>query len=178
MERVERGIDMTIFVYDGKKLVTDRASFKSGICIDAATNKQYYFTYGGIDIYLAGAGLRGDILAMADWLKRELNNYNGIIDLEDFQIKDKSGYEATAERMEANDFLLIFSANGENFAYHLGARAYPIRVHAPYAGGNEDAMLVAMGAMHAGANALKAARIAVRLTCIAQSEDELDVTIL
>lgn len=167
---------MTIFVYDGERLVTDKSSFKGGICVDNTTDKQYHFTYGGMDIYLAGAGLRGDILAMADWLKHELDNYNGIMDLEDFQIKDKTGYEATVGKMEANDFLLIFSANGENYAYHLGARAYPIRVYSPYAGGNEDAMLVAMGAMYAGANAAGAARIAIRLTCIAQIEDELDIT--
>lgn len=170
--------NMTIFVYDGERLVTDRASFKHGICIDTTTEKQYHFNHGGVDIYLTGAGLLGDIRAMADWLKQELDNYNGIIDLEDFQIKDKTGYEATVEKMEANDFLLVFSANGENYAYHLGARAYPIRVYPPYAGGSEDTMLVAMGAMHAGANAARAARIAIQLTCIAQSEDELDITVL
>lgn len=167
---------MTIFVYDGAQLVTDRASFKHGICVDTTTQKQYHFNHGGVDIYLTGAGLLGDIRAMADWLKQELNDYRGIIDLEDFKIQDKRGYEATVDKMEANDFLLIFSANGFNYAYHLGARAYPIRVYPPYAGGDQDAMLVAMGVMSVGGDAFLAAKTAVRLTCIAQSEDELDIT--
>lgn len=169
---------MTIFVYDGEKLVTDRASYKFGVCVDNQHEKQYHFVYGGVEIYLTGAGLLGDILSMVDWLKQELDDYKGIIDLENFQIKDKAGYEAMVEKMEANDFLLVFVANGGNYAYHLGARAYPIRVYPPYAGGTEGAVLIAMGAMHAGVDAVRATEIAVRLTGIAQSEDGLDITVL
>lgn len=168
---------MTIIAYDGATLCSDTTSFKYGIVVDDATEKVFVVGTEQYDFYLACAGNLSDILALRAWFEKEvLATWNkDSFHAHKWKLRFKDEFEKVMADSEAIDNIVVIKNNetDEKYAYYLGARGYPIRVHAPYAVGNSDAVLVAMGAIRAGASASTAVDIAIDLTKI--GSDTTDV---
>lgn len=164
---------MTIFAYDGNTLVSDCAEYKYGIMVNDKVVKPRIVRHGDLEVAVTGAGSTGWLKAFQDWVEKEVRTYTGKLNVNDFKVQDVEGYNAVFAGEESFDNIVVFQRGNHHQAYYLGQRPFPIKVYAPYAGGHQDAVLVAMGAMHAGADARRAVGIAVKLTGIAHVGSDL-----
>lgn len=166
---------MTIFAWDGNSIVADRAEFKYGVVVNAKSEKIFTFSHHGVNVVVTGAGAVSDILAIRNLVQEEITQLGeDELDVCNFQISNTEKYEKVMADMDNYDCLVVLSDGINKVGYYLGQRPYPIKVYAPYAGGHQDTVLVALGAMHAGAKSKEAVQIAVKLTCVSQVSAGVD----
>ena len=170
---------MTIFAWDGEHLVSDKAEFKYGIVVNDKACKLLTFEHNGITCSIAGAGSTIDILALRKFILSAVRSYIGKVDIMNFEIQNPQQYMEMVSTFDEYDSLVVFYDRKEKTAcgYHFGKQPIPLKVTPPYAGGHQDAVIAAIAAMKAGADAVKATQIAVELTCISQTMKDLDVVI-
>lgn len=169
---------MTIFAWDGKTLVADRAEYKYGVIVNDNAEKTRLFQVGNVKVAIAGAGGVPNYLAIVDFIKNDLWRFDEI-DVHNYAISDKEGYLQLFSGIKDDEYDIIVvlsdDISGEQQAYYLGTQPFPLKVNAPYAGGHSDAVLLAMGAMLAGVDAVGAVKLAVRASAIAQSDRPLSI---
>lgn len=158
---------MTIFAYDGQTLVSDSAEYKYGIIVNDKVVKPKIIKCGDLTAVVTGAGSTAWIMSMQAWLEREIRNYRGRLSHDDYKVQDVEGYKEIFDAGDDYDNIVLLGRGGDWQGYYFGKHPYPRKVNAPYAGGHQDAVLITMGAMHAGTNAEMALNIAVKLTGIA-----------
>lgn len=170
---------MTIFAWDGTNLVSDKAEFKYGIVVNDKASKVLTFRHNNITCSIAGAGSVIDILALRKFIRSAVVNYIGKVNIMNFEIQDPPHYMETVSTFDEYDNLVVFYDEKEKTTcgYYFGKQPIPLKVTPPYAGGHQDAVIAAIAAMKAGADAVKATQIAVELTCISQTMKDLDVVI-
>lgn len=170
---------MTLFIGTEKGIYTDTVASRYGM-IRPYEKKARSFSFGQNNTYnavMTGAGELSQILSVFSIVKERLVAVNDLVFC--FNKIDKVfPQKEIAETFsnEAFDFLLILKNNkdGTVAAFTTGPSGYPIRVPLPYAGGHQDAILVATGAMDAGATPEKAMEIALTRTGIAGEFKDID----
>ena len=174
---------MTIYVYTKDHLVADGAEYKSGVVVN--DNMQKIVTYHAIDdvgnavkIHLMVSGSVTTVLALREWVYDEFvykRTSLSDIALEDLSINLREQYKEAIGDDEFDGILVFVTTSGKQFAYFLGDKPFLVPIKPPYAGGYRDAVLVALGALDAGATAVKAVKIAVTRTNIAHPGKTLTV---
>lgn len=164
---------MTIFAYDGKTLVSDCSEYKYGVVVNDKATKVVHYEKDDLSVTFAAAGSTSLLRAMQAFMCRMVRDWTySINSVTNLVIEDRDEYAKLFNSGEDYDNIVIMSDGRQRQAYYFGKHPYPIKVSAPYAGGQQDAVLVAMGALHAGASAKDAVKIAVKLTGIAQVNGE------
>lgn len=174
---------MTIYVYTKDHLVADKAEYKSGVIVNddmqkIATYSVPYDKGGVVKIYLVVSGSVTTVLALRQWVydefvvKRASLPATGIANLE---IRLREQYKEAISDDEFDGILVFVLPSGIQFAYFLGDKPFLVPITPPYAGGYRDAVLVALGALDAGATAVEAVKIAVTRTNIAHPGKTLTV---
>ena len=174
---------MTIYVYTKDHLAADRAEYKSGVVVN--DNMQKIATYNAVDvtgntvkIHLMVSGSVTTVLALREWVYDEFvfkRNSLSDIALENLSIHRREQYKEAISNDGFDGILIFVSPTGKQFAYFLGDKPFLVPVKPPYAGGYRDAVLVALGALDAGATAEEAVKIAVTRTNIAHPDNSLAV---
>ena len=174
---------MTIYVYTKDHLVADGAEYKSGVVVN--DNMQKIVTYHAIDdvgnavkIHLMVSGSVTTVLALREWVYDEFvykRTSLSDIALEDLSINLRKQYKEAIGDDEFDGILVFVTTSGKQFAYFLGDKPFLVPIKPPYAGGYRDAVLVALGALDAGATAVEAVKIAVTRTNIAHPGKTLTV---
>lgn len=169
---------MTIFAWDGKTLVADRAEYKYGIIVNDNAKKIAFFDTGEVKVTIAGAGGVSNYLAILDFIKNDLSRLDKI-DVANYQIADKQAYLELFSGITDDEYdivvILTDVVSGEQQAYYLGTKPFPLKVYPPYAGGHSETVLLAMGAMLAGATAEEAVKVAIRASAVSQSDRPLTI---
>ena len=174
---------MTIYVYTKDHLVADKAEYKSGVVVN--DNMHKIATYNAVDdagntvkIHLMVSGSVTTVLALREWVYDEFtlkrSSFSNIA-LENLSINLREQYKEATSNDEFDGILIFVSPTGKQFAYFLGDKPFLVPVKPPYAGGYRDAVLVALGALDAGATAEEAVKIAVTRTNIAHPDNSLTV---
>lgn len=157
---------MTIIAYDGERVVSDNNIFKYGTRIQQARPYKVWSLHrsGGTQIKLVGAGTYSQLAVRADFLKRHIGQLDFsrrvVVPAMDTQMSWKLSFKD----FDPYDALIIVDKGEERRVYYVSPELVLIEVKAPYACGNEDMVLIAMGAMHAGASADAAVEIACELS--------------
>lgn len=174
---------MTIYVYTKDHLVADKAEYKSGVVVNDGMQK--IATYNAIDdagnaatIHLMVSGSVATVLALREWVHNEFVVKRASLapaDLANLQVTLREQYREAISDDEFDGILVFVLPSGLQFAYFLGDKPFLVPIKPPYAGGYRDAVLVALGALDAGATAVGAVKIAVARTNIAHPGKTLTV---
>lgn len=174
---------MTIYVYANNQLVADKAEYKMGVVTNEKMEKVASYVVhdqdkNPIKIHLMVSGNVTTVLALREWVYGEFvlgTQRLSDIALENLAIHCRKSYSDAVEGDEFDGLLVFSTSSGKHFAYFLGDKPYPVPVKQPYAGGYRDAVLVALGALDAGASSEDAVRIALARTNIANPTSDLTV---
>lgn len=174
---------MTIYVYTKDHLVADKAEYKSGVVVNddmkkIATYSAPHDKGGVVKIHLMVSGSVDTVLALREWVYEEFvckRTSLSDIALENLSINLRDRYRNAIGDDEFDGILVFVLPSGKQFAYFLGDKPFLVPIKPPYAGGYRDAVLVALGALDAGATAEEAVKIAVTRTNIAHPAKTLTV---
>lgn len=174
---------MTIYVYTKDHLVADKAEYKSGVVVN--DNMQKIATYNVpydkgsvVKIHLMVSGSVTTVLALREWVYDEFvikRTSLSVTEVANLEVRLREQYREAISDDEFDGILVFVLPSGMQFAYFLGDKPFLVPIKPPYAGGYRDAVLVALGALDAGATAVEAVKIAVARTNIAHPAKTLTV---
>lgn len=174
---------MTIYVYTKDHLVADKAEYKSGVVVNDDMQKivTYNVPYdkgGVVKIHLMVSGSVTTVLALREWVYDEFvikRTSLSATEVANLEVRLREQYREAISDDEFDGILVFVLPSGMQFAYFLGDKPFLVPIKPPYAGGYRDAVLVALGALDAGATAEEAVKIAVARTNIAHPGNSLTV---
>lgn len=159
---------MTIIAYDGKRLCADKAVYKGAIHI---YNREKIKAFDINDNFSVAFALSGDLSAI-EGKEQEIEYYLRHVTIDNLSKIVQRLNEIMHDPDNVLDGIIVFRLGNRKHVYQLNnVRLLELPASQPYAAGNPDGQMVAMGAMYHGASATEAVAIACRLLNLAQCND-------
>lgn len=169
---------MTLYVLTEKELVADKTAWQNGIVVERNQNKITQAFIRNKQVIATGTGSAARVNMAIELLVKHLKRAGDSLNRDYI---DLSSMSDEFSKIAAGDsyfevlFGIIDEFNKKTFYVLSSAACYPVRVETfPYVGGHPDSVLVAHGALDAGATAEAAMQIAMKRTGIAS--DVLETT--
>lgn len=159
---------MTIIAYDGKRLCTDKAVYKGALHV---YNREKITAFDNEPYFSVAYALSGD-LSVIEAKEKEFEHYLRHIQSADMPLIVSRMNDFMYDPDNVLDGIIVFRLGNRKHVYQLNnVRLLELPTNQPYAAGNPDGQMVAMGAMYHGASATEAVAIACRLLNLAQCND-------